>query len=260
MVDSGDVATARNPGRLGGPPSAILYADDPHTPMNDPDTTLATNRRYTPRSMVVDLSLSANTALAAAAVCFRGNELAREKGNGRNGSRERSFIPRGPGLEIGGGRSRSRSWQRYPRFRCEGEERADVRAPQHSVHARPQNLRVIVSPPDPCASETSPTCPSTRDVCPTGPTGYWPTAQLRKRCFHLGRAKGEQLWAELEFRAHVRFPYFLFFFFYILFCFPFEFEIQNSNLLSGSIILHILLLPLFIIFILYIHFLFFLHF
>jgi hypothetical protein len=165
---------------LGGPSSAILHADDPHTQMNDPDTTLATNRRYRPGSTVADLSVSANTALAAVAVCFRGNELAREKGRGRNRSRERSFIPRGPGLEREG------EVVHVPghggdihAFRCEGEERADVRDPHHSVHARPQSSRVTVSPPDPCASETSPTRLSTRDVCPTGPTGQWPTTQAR---------------------------------------------------------------------------------
>jgi hypothetical protein len=75
-------ATARNPGRLGGPPSAILHADDPHTPMSNPDTTLATNRQYRPGSMVADLSLTVDTALAAAAMCFRGNQLTREDSRG----------------------------------------------------------------------------------------------------------------------------------------------------------------------------------
>jgi hypothetical protein len=68
----GDAATARNPECLGGRLSVILHANDPHTPINDPDTPLATNRRYRARSMVADLSLSANAALAAVAVRFWG--------------------------------------------------------------------------------------------------------------------------------------------------------------------------------------------
>jgi hypothetical protein len=40
--------------------------------MNDPDTPLATNQRYRAGSTVADLSLSANAALAAAAVRFLG--------------------------------------------------------------------------------------------------------------------------------------------------------------------------------------------
>jgi hypothetical protein len=62
-------------------------------------------------------------------------------------------------------------------IRYEGEERTDVRAPQRSVHVRPQSSRVTVPPPDPRASETSPTRPSSRGDCPTRPTSQWPTAQ-----------------------------------------------------------------------------------
>jgi hypothetical protein len=42
----GDAATVRNPGRLGGRPSVILHANNPQAPMNEPDTALATNQRY----------------------------------------------------------------------------------------------------------------------------------------------------------------------------------------------------------------------
>jgi hypothetical protein len=80
-------ATARNSRRLGGPPSAILHADDPHTSMNNLSTTLATNRRYRPGSMVADLSLTADTARAAAAVYFRGTDSREKTTEERKGSR-----------------------------------------------------------------------------------------------------------------------------------------------------------------------------
>jgi hypothetical protein len=101
-------ATARNPGRLGGPLSAILHVDDPHTPMNNPDTTLAPNRRYRPVSMVADLSLIADTALAATAVCFRGNELMREDSRGEERVTGAPIYPPGSRFEERGRSSTSR--------------------------------------------------------------------------------------------------------------------------------------------------------
>jgi hypothetical protein len=141
----------RNSGRLGGPLSAILHADDPHTPMNNPDTTLATHRRYRAGSMVADLSLTADTALAAAAVCFQGMGSREKTAGGRNGSRGRPFIPRGLGSESGkdlpcpghGG-------DIYARH-CEGEGRANVRNPLSSArHARDTRLLTRRHPVEGC--------------------------------------------------------------------------------------------------------------
>ena len=60
----GDAATARNPGHLGGRPSVILKANNPQAPMNEPDTAMATNRRYRVESTVAALSPSAMVATA----------------------------------------------------------------------------------------------------------------------------------------------------------------------------------------------------
>jgi hypothetical protein len=57
---------------------------------------LATNRRYRVGSTVADLSLSANAAMTAAMVRFRGKGARARIRQGRDGSRERitrSFIP-----------------------------------------------------------------------------------------------------------------------------------------------------------------------
>jgi hypothetical protein len=92
----GDAATTRNPGRLGDRPSVILHANNPQAPMNELDTSLATNRRYRAGSTVADLSLSANAAMMAVVVRFRGKRARARIRQGRDGSRERitrSFIP-----------------------------------------------------------------------------------------------------------------------------------------------------------------------
>jgi hypothetical protein len=94
---------------------------------------------------------------------FWDTRLARDGIRGRNGSRGLPFIPRGSGLERGEVAHVPGHGGDILAFRCEGEERADVRAPHHSIYARLQSSRVSFAP-DPRACETSPTRPSTRDA------------------------------------------------------------------------------------------------
>jgi hypothetical protein len=110
----------------------------------------------------------------------------------------------------------------------------------------------------PRGSEGGKACMRCRD-CPMGP---W----CRRRFSGLGCAESRGKWAENVYSSPT--GSFSFSFFHYLFWFIFPFHLNSKFKFNSvvnlpqikSIILHILLLPLFIRFILYIHFLFFLHF
>jgi hypothetical protein len=81
----GEAATARNPGRLGGRPSVILHANDPQAPMNEHDTTPATNRRCKAESTAMARG-SARLFRRAHKFCGDGGSLGKRIGFARGGS------------------------------------------------------------------------------------------------------------------------------------------------------------------------------